>query len=112
MDIYHAMSYIIWGTLCGSTILTVFAVVRKSINLTVIAALPLLLVYGFLGYFFGINGILVSGLLGLLLTGLQLALIIGFAFKFSKMGMVLLLIAAIVIWVNLLAYVYNPFGWK
>lgn len=112
MDIYCTLNYTIWGTIGLSTIMTIFAAARKSISLLVISALPLLLMYAFFGYIYGFKGILVAGFLGLLITCLQIALIINYSIKTTPLERVLLIIAAVMIWISIWSYVGNPFGLK
>lgn len=102
--IYDIIGYILWGAFFASIILTIPAVMKKSIGLLIVAAT--------LSLIFGIAGLMTIGLWGLLLTCLQIALLTGYALKVRTTEWVLLFIAAIVLWVSILSYVGNPFGWK
>jgi hypothetical protein len=100
----HLVGYMLWGSLVISILLTIPAVVKKSVGLLLMAA--------GLSLAFGIGGLMTVGILGLLLTCLQIALLIGYALKVKTRVQILLFIAAIAVWINVLVFVGNPFGWK
>jgi hypothetical protein len=102
--IHDVIAYILWGAFFASIILTIPAVMKKSIGLLIVAAT--------LSLIFGIAGLMTVGIFGLLLTCLQATFLVGYALKVRALGWVLLFIAAIVLWVSIWSYVGNPFGWK
>jgi hypothetical protein len=104
VSIHDIITFTLWGAFFASIILTIPAVMKKSIGLLIIAI--------FLSSVIGILGLWSYGLWILLLTCLQIALTIGYALKVRTLGWILLFIAAIIAWINLVVIVANPFGWK
>jgi hypothetical protein len=108
---YDIVNYSIWILGITSLVLTVFGAIKKSVYLLLIAAFPLLVAYMIIWFAFGIEGILVSGIYCLLLTCIQIALIVGYMLKVGVLGWILLSTAAVLIWINILAIIGNPFGY-
>jgi len=107
---YDIVNYSIWILGITSLVLTIFGAINKSVYLMLIATFPLLVTYMIIWFAFGIEGILVSGIYSLLLTCLQISLIAGYILKIGVLGWILLLAAVVLIWINILAIIGNPFG--
>jgi hypothetical protein len=88
VSIHDVIAYVLWGAFFASIILTIPAVMKKSIGLLIVAAILSLIP--------GIAGLWSYGLWMLLLTCLQAALVVGYTLKVRTLGWILLFIAAII----------------